>query len=750
LNRNSPLEYTNQTLGKSFDTLVSYHHLNTYEEASESTSTPVPPFHIEYPEDPDNMSLSEANTIIKKQQSRISDLENIIRERDSEIEQLKANLDMTRSILSFHDLEHKDPNSASATGTPKPGAAGDQQKASVFKQRGIGISAEPTANLNLHDIKLIRHEKSSRVKELIKSAIERNDFLKKLDGVQISDMVDCMEPRVSRLHESIIKEGEVGNEMFVIEEGNVEVFKGSGKAFRVMKPGQLFGELAILYNCTRTASIRAVSDCKLWVIERKVFQNVMMKSTIQKQENHLRALRRCSLLAGHDEDTLKRLSDTLEERQFMPGEFIIRHGFHGNCAYFIVSGECDVQRKTDSKFTATLHNSSWFADETLRDQECMLENVVVSQRSPCTCLILQKDSYTQAVVSSASALQAGQDKQHQIASTVPRHTEFERGQQLSPEEFDYVATLGVGGFGRVELVKYKQAGGAANLKTYAMKTLKKRHIVETRQQEHVMNEKNIMLSCRSPFIVSLFATFKDSKYLYMVFEACLGGELWTILRDFSHFDDGTTRFYLACVLEAFEYLHGKGIIYRDLKPENLLLDTSGYAKLCDFGFSKVIGNNKTWTFCGTPEYVPPEIILNKGHDYAADYWSIGILMFELLTGNPPFVGSDPMKTYNIILKGIDVIHFPSKKISRSANQLIRRLCKPNPAERLGAPKGGIKEIKRNKWFEGFNWDGVANRKLVPPIMKNITSPVDTSNFDRYERTNEAPPPDDLTGWDRDF
>ncbi|XP_063721671.1 cGMP-dependent protein kinase 1-like [Symsagittifera roscoffensis] len=686
------------------------------------------------------MSLSEANTIIKKQKSRIEDLERAVKERDAEIEQLKAHLDMTRSVLSFHDLEHnKDP---SVAGSPNAGVAGEP-KASVFKQRGIGISAEPTANVSLSEIKLIKHEKTAKQKQLIEEAIVRNDFLKKLDKVQILDMVDCMEPRVVRMHDTIIKEGEVGNEMFVIEEGNVEVFKGSGKQLRVMKPGQLFGELAILYNCTRTASIRSVSDCKLWVIYRKVFQNVMMKSTIQKQENHMMALKRCPLFAGCDEDTLKRLADTMEERHFNPGEFVIRHGFHGNCAYYIVSGEVDVQRKTDTKFSATLHNSSWFADETLRDQDCMLENVVVSQKSPCTCLILNKDSYIQAIAAINSQEKVGKNQQ---ISVVPRHTEFEKN-PTSPEEFEYVATLGVGGFGRVELVKYKHG---SQLKTYAMKTLKKRHIVETRQQEHVMNEKNIMLACRSPFIVSLFGTFKDSKYLYMVFEACLGGELWTILRDFSHFDDGTTRFYLACVLEAFEYLHGKGIIYRDLKPENLLLDTSGYAKLCDFGFSKVIGNNKTWTFCGTPEYVPPEIILNKGHDYSADYWSIGILMFELLTGNPPFVGSDPMKTYNIILKGIDVIHFPSKKISRSANQLIRRLCKPNPAERLGAPKGGIKEIKRNKWFEGFNWDGVANRKLVPPIMKNIASPLDTSNFDRYERTNEAPPPDDMTGWDRDF
>ncbi|KAL3877806.1 hypothetical protein ACJMK2_035453 [Sinanodonta woodiana] len=160
-------------------------------------------------------------------------------------------------------------------------------------------------------------------------------------------------------------------------------------------------------------------------------------------------------------------------------------------------------------------------------------------------------------------------------------------------------------------------------KTFALKCLKKKHIVDTRQQEHIFSEKKIMMECRSVFITRLFKTFKDRKFVYMLMEVCLGGELWTILRD-----RGT------CVLEAFQYLHSKGIIYRDLKPENLLLDSQGFIKLVDFGFAKKIGfGRKTWTFCGTPEYVAPEVILNKGHDFAADYWSLGILMFELLTGS---------------------------------------------------------------------------------------------------------------------
>lgn len=155
----------------------------------------------------------------------------------------------------------------------------------------------------------------------------------------------------------------------------------------------------------------------------------------------------------------------------------------------------------------------------------------------------------------------------------------------------------------------------------------------------------------------MYRTYRDSKYVYMLLEACLGGEVWTILRDRGCFDDHTTRFITACVIEAFSYLHTRGIIYRDLKPENLLLDAQGYVKLVskhnirrdiyftttvlhillnfqvDFGFSKRLGySSKTWTFCGTPEYVSPETILNKGHDRAVDYWGLGILMHELLTG----------------------------------------------------------------------------------------------------------------------
>lgn len=316
--------------------------------------------------------------------------------------------------------------------------------------------------------------------------------------------------------------------------------------------------------------------------------------------------------------------------------------------------ECE---RTEESEIRTLTRGDYFGEQALLKEDKRTANIIALDPG-VECLTLDRESFCQLIgdlcelnekdygdKSRVLAMKRSESKTQIFGSETKQGkarnnvlvTQIQRF-LFSPTELldvdidslELVATLGIGGFGRVELVKYDNGH---QVRSFALKCLKKQHIVATRQEEHVFSERTIMLSCKSPFICRLFRTYRDSKFVYMLLEACMGGEVWTILRDKGYFDDTTTQFIIGCVLEAFEYLHRMGIVYRDLKPENLMLDDRGYVKLVDFGFSKYIGySGKTWTFCGTPEYVAPEIILNKGHDRAVDYWALGILIHELLTG----------------------------------------------------------------------------------------------------------------------
>nr|XP_045598842.1 cGMP-dependent protein kinase, isozyme 1-like [Procambarus clarkii] len=615
-----------------------------------------------------------------------------------------------------------------------------------------GVSGESCfQSKTAEKIHIQRFDKDFRSKQLIKDAIMDNDFLKHLDSSQVREIVDSMYPQEFGANTWVIREGDAGSHLYVSAMGELEVVK-DGDILGRMSSGKAFGELAILYNCTRTASIKAVTAAKVWVLDRRVFQQVMMRSGLKRLEDNIHFLSSVPLLHNLNRDHLTKIADALEVDFYAPGTYIIRQGTSGDSFYILRSGKVRVTQripgKSDEEEIRVLQKGSYFGEQALLREECRTASVI-AMAPGVECLTLDRESFIQLI----GDLSELRDKDYGDETRgVPRPITGPHNVDAVAEyayirldDLDVVATLGVGGFGRVELVQYAHD----KTMTFALKCLKKQHIVETQQQEHIFSEKRIMMAVRNPFVARLYKTFRDNKYVYMMMEACLGGEVWTLLRDRGWFEDLTARFYTACVVEALEYLHAKNIIYRDLKPENLLLDSTGYAKLVDFGFSKKLGpSSKTWTFCGTPEYVAPEIILNKGHDKAVDYWSIGILMYELLTGTPPFTASDPMKTYNIILKGIDMIDFP-QHVSRNAISLIKRLCRESPAERLGYQRNGIQDIKKHKWFLGFDWDGLRTRSLQPPIIPKIKGPADASNFDSYPRDVDVPG-DELSGWDLDF
>lgn len=657
-----------------------------------------------------------------------------------EVHKLKSVLQQTNASRDGELLVNIQKQHAMANGQLTLGSSNHSKKQ--------GVSAESSeATGEAVNISITKYDKDFRSKQLIKGAIMDNSFLKNLDTSQVREMVDAMYAKEFCAGSLVVKEGTTGIHLFVSGEGDFEIIK-DGKVLGLMGPGKAFGELAILYNCTRTASIRAVTDVKVWILDRKVFQQIMMRTGLQRLQDNLNFLKSVPLLQNICIDVLAKIADALEVEFYPAGAHIIRQGASGDTFFIICSGSVKVTQRLPGQIEEeeirVLQRGDYFGEQALLKEDVRTASVIAIHPG-VECLTLDRESFKQLIgdISEIREKDYGDEERLNKTSLSLEHQEFE---YIQLDDLEVIATLGIGGFGRVELVQY-----VANPSlTFALKCLKKQHIVDTQQQKHVQSERSIMMSCRSPFICRLYRSFRDSKYVYMLLEACLGGEVWTILRDRGCFDDHTTRFITACVIEAFEYLHARGIIYRDLKPENLLLDSKGYVKIVDFGFSKRLGySSKTWTFCGTPEYVAPEVILNKGHDKAVDFWALGILMHELLTGNPPFRASDPMNTYNLILKGIDMIDFARYNVGRTAQGLIKKLCKDIPSERLGCQRAGILDIKKHKWFQGFDWDGLVVQTLPAPIQQTVRSPCDTSNFDNFPKDDDIPP-DDLSNWDINF
>lgn len=296
--------------------------------------------------------------------------------------------------------------------------------------------------------------------------------------------------------------------------------------------------------------------------------------------------------------------------------------------------------------------------------------------------------------------------------------------------FDMGVTLGTGSFGRVRFCTHKAKGSQ-----WAIKALKKAVIIRMQQVEHMMNEKNILMSINHTFIVQLAGTFQDERFLYMILEYVIGGEFFTHLRRAQRFENHVCRFYAAHVALIFEYLHEKDIVYRDLKPENLLLDSAGFLKITDFGFAKIVVF-KTYTLCGTPEYIAPEVLLNKGHGKGVDWWTLGILIYEMLVGQPPFVDDDPLKVYQQVLAGKLV--FP-RFVDRNARSLVKKVLTADLTKRYGCLKGGAADIKYHKWFTGFEFDALLARTLLPPIVPKTNGSSDTSQFDPYPDSVEETP-----------
>jgi serine/threonine protein kinase len=314
------------------------------------------------------------------------------------------------------------------------------------------------------------------------------------------------------------------------------------------------------------------------------------------------------------------------------------------------------------------------------------------------------------------------------------------------EKLVRIGILGAGSFG---LVTFEEDPDTKS--TFALKALSKGNIVSHNMISQVQNELSCWRALDSPFWIKLYATYKDQEFVYFLTEPALGGELFDVFQDnpsfFGRLD--TTQFYAAGAVLGLQALHEKLIIYRDLKSENIFLDKRGFPKLGDLGLAKFVGHGQTFTACGTPDFLVPEILRLSGHNRAADWWALGIVIFMMMSGFSPFDAEHIPTIYANIVKGFKKELFPST-FKKDLVGVISGLCRKKPQERMTMRDTGVSPLQKHPWFNGFDWDAMENRTMVAPFIPNVRSVEEIKANAPKELPPVLPYDEEHCTWDGDF
>ena len=294
---------------------------------------------------------------------------------------------------------------------------------------------------------------------------------------------------------------------------------------------------------------------------------------------------------------------------------------------------------------------------------------------------------------------------------------------ITLDDFEIIKLIGRGSFANVYLVKNK-----SNQKIYSMKKLNKPFLKRNKQEQHTINERILLSKMNNPFLVKLYCCFQDNEHLYFIMEFIQGGELFFHLHRETRFDDEKTSFYIAELILALDFLHKNKVIYRDIKPENILLDVEGHIKLTDFGLSRMCcsKNEKVFTICGTPFYIAPEILENKGYNNSVDWWSLGCLMYEMLVGKPLFNFNNINININEYKKPLQL----SAGFSDEAKDLITKLLDLDPKKRIGAGPNGVEDLKKHPYFKKIDWKELENKNVKAPFVPDLNGEMDLKYFDK--------------------
>jgi cGMP-dependent protein kinase len=529
----------------------------------------------------------------------------------------------------------------------------------------------------------------------LRIAFSKSESLCHLSTAQQERIIDRMVITTYPIGGTVIESGtKMGRKLWVVVKGEL-MTGGSTQTFAGLYTA--VGDQEILENERHSyhVDIMAKVETDIAEISRDDIERVI-GGTLQtaNSSNALATiLAQAELFKGLSQENLQSLSALMTLRTYRNFEVIFEQGSRDSSFYIVNEGSVDIVRDGAKLKSIPVHEC--FGESSILLNE--LQSVSAVAKGNVSCWVLSRESLMSVV---------SQQVIEYLASRVQLQDDNVNLADLAP-----VQLIGKGNFGTVVLVVHKR-----RRHLYALKAIPRWKVVSYDLYQCVISEKDVLGQLDHMFILKLIKTLKDSTHLYYLTEFIKGMDLFDVLRKLGLVTDEAAKFYIASLAIALEHLHERSIVYRDLKPENVLVDPQGYIKVVDFGTAKII-QGRTYTVVGTPHYMAPEVILGKGYDYSADFWTLGVMLYEFMSGMLPFGDElrSPFEVYEAIIASR--IEYPQYiKRPFPSQPVIEQLLSRNPAARLG---GGIGKFKRHRWFRGFSWERLANKDLPAPYLPDV-------------------------------
>jgi len=599
----------------------------------------------------------------------------------------------------------------------------------------------------------------------LREALQKVEYIGDLDVEYLKKIGDALEATNVEKGEVLFNEGDVCDTFYLIgSEGEIQL-SGNSVGTKVLSPGDGFGVESISYDLSHelrnnkkgattarsdeppnnTATATALQRTVILSMTKQHFERVVGSLTdailLSRDRRLLRSvpLLRDTDLEDFEYELLTALMETavyrIDKEIFVEGDII------DEPALFIVrSGAVEAISDEYPRLNRVIKENGFFGEDSLTPDENLRfgggkggnkysdETVdVITDEVVLSKLTLAN---IESVVQDLHRLGCRRKKNYSH-----RGGKKKEGDELEPidslDDLEFHRLFGAGTFGRVWIVSPFGKKSA-----YALKIQCKRELLDQRQAGGAQRERAVMAKIDHPFVCKLVNTFQDEACIYMLLQFIQGGELLNLIQGgdvYGGLPESAAKFFVAGILEGLTHMHQRQICYRDLKPENVLLGRDGYPIIVDFGFSKIV-SDKTYTFCGTPLYLAPEIILSRGHDRGVDYWALGCLAYEMLFGKTPFYapGIDQKGLFKRIVRGKWNIPKEHNKVNRTAVEFIWGMLQRRPAERLGCLAGGYRDIKKHPWLQEVNFGKLIKKKIQAPWVPDIADPLDTSNFESLD------------------